>query len=65
MARFEPEPARGRFRFMGGRKITGAAMLELVALVTAATLIPVIVVLGLFRLAGLKRLEDLQPPQRE
>jgi hypothetical protein len=38
-------------------------MLELPALVTAALLIPVIVVLGLFRLAGLKRVEDLQPPQ--
>ena len=41
--------------------MTGAAMLELVALVTAAVLTPAIVVLGLFRLAGLKRVEDLQP----
>jgi hypothetical protein len=40
-------------------------MLEILALVTAAAfaaaLIPVIVVLGLFRLAGLKRVEDLIP----
>jgi hypothetical protein len=40
-------------------------MLELVALVTAAALIPVIVVLGLFRLAGLKRVEDLRTPDDE
>jgi hypothetical protein len=32
------------------------------ALITAAALIPVVVVLGLFRLAGLKRVEDLQSP---
>jgi hypothetical protein len=36
--------------------------MDLLALVTAAALIPVIVVLGLFRLAGLKRVEDLQAP---
>jgi len=35
-------------------------MLDLLALVTAAGLIPVIVVLGLFRLTGLKRVEDLE-----
>jgi hypothetical protein len=35
-------------------------MLDLLALVIAAALIPVIVVLGLFRLAGLKRVEDVQ-----
>ena len=40
-------------------------MLELLALVTAAALIPVIVVLGLFRLAGLKRVEDLRPQADE
>ncbi|MBR1201065.1 hypothetical protein JQ574_34265 [Bradyrhizobium sp. AUGA SZCCT0158] len=39
-------------------------MLELMALVTAAVSIPTIVVLGLFRLAELKRAEDLEtPPQ--
>jgi hypothetical protein len=48
-----------------GRQKAGAAMLELVALVTAAALIPVIVVLGLFRLAGLKRVEDLRTPDDE
>jgi hypothetical protein len=40
-------------------------MLELAALVTAAASIPVIVVLGLFRLAGLKRVEDIATPDDE
>jgi hypothetical protein len=50
------------FVFMTGATKTGATMLELMVLIIAATLIPVIVVLGLFRLAGLKRVEDLQSP---
>jgi hypothetical protein len=49
-------------RFSPGSKTQGAAMWELVALLSAVVLIPAIV-LGLFRLAGLKRLEDLQPRQ--
>jgi hypothetical protein len=47
---------------MTGATKTGAAMLELMVLIIAATVIPVIVVPGLFRLAGLKRVEDLQSP---
>ncbi|MBR1192043.1 hypothetical protein JQ634_03725 [Bradyrhizobium sp. AUGA SZCCT0240] len=39
-----------------------ATMLELMALATAAVSIPAIVVLGLFRLAELKRAEDLETP---
>jgi hypothetical protein len=48
--------------FMDGATKSGAAMLELLALVTAVASIPIIVVLGLFRLAGLKRVEDVRPP---
>jgi hypothetical protein len=40
-------------------------MWTMVALVTAAVLIPTIVVLGLFRLAALKRAKDLAPPQAD
>jgi hypothetical protein len=47
---------------MTGATKTGAVMLELLTLTTAAVLTPAIVVLGLFRLAGLKRVEDLLPP---
>jgi hypothetical protein len=36
---------------------------DLMALVVGAVFIPTIVVLGLFRLAALKRPEDLSPPQ--
>jgi len=39
-------------------------MWTLMAVVTAAVLIPTIVVLGLFRLAELKRAEDLRTPPR-
>ena len=48
--------------FRSGQLDPGEAMLEILALATAAVVVPVIVVLGLFRLAGLKRVEDLQPP---
>jgi hypothetical protein len=44
---------------------SGAVMWTMVALVTAAVLIPTIVVLGLFRLAALKRAKDLPPPQAD
>ena len=50
---------------MTGATKTGAVMLELVALVTAVVLTPAIVVLGLFQLAGLKRVEDLTPQADE
>ncbi len=44
-------------------KVPGAAMWTLVALVAGAVLSPTIVI-GLFRLAALKRAEDLRaPPQ--
>jgi hypothetical protein len=35
---------------------------DLVALVVGAVFVPIIVVLGLFRLAALKRAKDLPPP---
>jgi hypothetical protein len=35
---------------------------DLLALAVGVVVIPTIVVLGLFRLAGLKRVEDVRPP---
>lgn len=38
---------------------------DLTALMVGAVFIPIIVVLGLFRLAALKRAKDLPPPQTD
>ena len=57
------EPGRSRPSYFRGSK-PGAVMWTLVALVAAALLIPTIVVLGLFRLAELKRARDLPRPRK-
>jgi len=50
----------------GARQRPGAAMWTLLALGTIAVLTPIVVVLSLFRLAELKRAEDLKaPPQTD